>query len=326
MQDFKVGEYEDANKKKSGVISTLLTAILILLLFLPLFSHMDPPPGQEGILVNLGEIDVGQGDDNAPPPREIKEKEPETAPEEVKEETKPKPTPKKPEVKKPKVKTPKPKPVVKETVVTEDPDAIRIKREKEKKKKAEDKKRKEEEAAEEAREAAEEAAEEAKIAEERKKKAIAAEKKRKAAEAARRKAEAKKKADALDGLFGDGGGKGKTGKPGNQGDPNGDPNSDILEGKSTGAGKVGGGLGRRGVVSAPKITDNSQDTGVVVVDVCVDRNGRVTKAEIRQTKTTTTSRRLKNVAVKGAKSYKFKKDPSAPETQCGTITVDFRVR
>jgi len=82
MQDFKVGQYEDANKKKSGVISSLLTAILILLLFLPLFSHLNPPPGQEGILVNLGEIDVGQGDDNAPAPKpEPEEKEPETAPE-----------------------------------------------------------------------------------------------------------------------------------------------------------------------------------------------------------------------------------------------------
>ena len=325
MQDFKVGEYEDANKKKSGVISTLLTAILILLLFLPLFSHMDPPPGQEGILVNLGEIDVGQGEENAPPPKpQPEEREPETAPEEVKEDTKPEPTPKKPEVKKPKVKTPKP--VVKETVVTEDPDAIRIKKEKEKKEREEEKKKREEEAAEEAREAAEEEAREAKIAEERRKKAEAAEKKRKAAEAARRKAEAKAKADALDGLFGDGGGQGNTGTSGNQGDPNGDPDSKILEGKSTGAGKVGGGLGRRGIVSAPKIVDNSQDTGVVVVDVCVDRNGRVTKAEIRQTKTTTTSSRLKQLAVSNTKKYRFKKDSSASETQCGTITYDFRLK
>ena len=319
MQDFKVGQYEDANKKKSGVISTLLTAILILLLFIPLFSYVDPPPGQEGILVNLGEIDLGQGDDNAPPAKtQAKESKPEPEPESKPEPEKPQ---EKPKVEPPKP-TPKPEPIVKETVVTEDPDAIRIKKEKEKKKREQEIKEQEEREEHEREQQEELERQREKEAERR------AEEAKKAKEAAerKRKADAAAKAKEIDGLFGDGGGKGNTGKPGNQGDPNGDPNSDILEGKSTGAGKIGGGLGGRGILSAPKLTDNSQDTGVVVVDACVDRNGNVTKAEIRQTRTTTTSSRLKRLAVANAKKYRFKSDGSAPQAQCGTITYDFKVR
>jgi len=214
-------------------------------------------------------------------------------------------------------------------VVTEDPDAIRIKREKEKKKKEEKEKAEKRKAAEEAAEAREEeeAREKARIAEKARRKAEAAEKKRKAdAAAAKKKADAKKLAESLRGGFGDGSGKGKTGKPGNQGDPNGDPNSDILEGKSTGSGKVGGGLGSRGVSSAPKVIDNSQETGRVVVDVCVDRTGKVVSVDIRQTKTTTTSSRLKSLAKSNAKKYRFSKDSGAPQSQCGTITYDFKVK
>ena len=57
----------------------------------------------------------------------------------------------------------------------------------------------------------------------------------------------------IGGLFGqDGDGKGETGKPGNQGDPSGDPKCmKILEGISTGSGDIGGNLGGRGVLYKP---------------------------------------------------------------------------
>ena len=122
--------------------------------------------------------------------------------------------------------------------------------------------------------------------------------------------------------FGDG--KGKTDKPGNQGDPNGDPDAKKLEGISTGSGMVGGGLGDRGVVFEPKISDNSQKTGTVVVRVCVDRNGDVVSADYTQKGSTTADSELRNIAINSAKKFRFAK--SSIDKQCGTITIDFKVR
>ena len=189
---------EEKNKKVGMRLSILVHALLIILALMPLLFYQDPPPGQEGILVNLGLPDVGEGDENSGPAPVVEEEEytpeEETAPEEeVVDE------PQEPEVS-------KPEPVKeREVVTTEDPEAVALK-----KKKAE----------EEAKRRAEDA-----------KKKAEAEAKRKAEEEARRKAEAeaKRKAEAdalknqIGGLFGDGGGKGNTGTAGSQGDPNGDP-------------------------------------------------------------------------------------------------------
>jgi TonB family protein len=120
------------------------------------------------------------------------------------------------------------------------------------------------------------------------------------------------------------GGKGNTGKPGSQGDPNGDPNSNVLEGISKGSGRVGGGLGNRGVLHEPSINDRSQKTGRVVISVCVDKTGKVIKAEYTQKGSTTTDSELKDIAKKAAQQFKF--TTSEIEEQCGTITVDFKVR
>ena len=118
--------------------------------------------------------------------------------------------------------------------------------------------------------------------------------------------------------------KGKTGTSGNQGDPGGDPNSNVLEGISTGSGKVGGGLGSRGVLASPKVTDNSQKTGRVVVKVCVDSTGKVISAKFTQGGSTTTDSRLRAVAEKNALRWKFSK--GTMDKQCGTITYDFKVQ
>jgi TonB family protein len=288
--DTLVSREEPKNRQRSALISTLLHIILILLVLFPLLTFPDPPPGQEGILVNLGLPDVGQGDDNAGP----------TAPAEPvvkpQEETAP-----------PKAEPAKPEPVKeKEVRVTEDPEALALKRKQEQEKKAQadaDAKRKAEE---DAKRRAEEDA------------------KRKAAEkAAADKAAADKLKSDVGGLFGTGSGKGNTGKPGNQGDPSGDPNADKLSGVSTGVGTVGGGLGGRGVVAAPKITDNSQDRGRVVVRVCVDANGNVTSATYTQQGSTATSTKLRDLALANARTWKFA--PGA-DNQCGTITYNFQVQ
>lgn len=300
-----VGRYEEKNRKKGMVMSTLIHIVLILLAILPFLTYPDPPPGQEGILVNLGLPDQGEGDNNAGPseptaPSEDVEEEVEEEP-----EVQPEPTPVKPE---PKV---DPEPVKQKDVIkTEDPEAIALKKEKEKQKKIEEERKKQEA--------------EKKRQEEAKKKAAEDAKRKKAEEDARKKAEADALKNKIGGLFGDGDGKGKTGNPGNQGDPNGDPNSNILIGKSTGSGTVGGGLGNRGVEGRPKITDQTQKAGRIVIEVCVDSNGNVLSADYTQRGSTTTDSALRDVAIRNAKKWKFSKGDV--DKQCGTITYDFKLQ
>ena len=121
-----------------------------------------------------------------------------------------------------------------------------------------------------------------------------------------------------------GSGRGNTGKPGSQGVPNGDPNAKALEGISKGSGRVGGGLGNRGVLHEPSINDASQKTGTVVISVCVDKNGKVIRADYTQKGSTTTDTELKDIARRAALKFKF--TDSDIEEQCGTITVDFKIK
>ena len=129
------------------------------------------------------------------------------------------------------------------------------------------------------------------------------------------------------GLEGLGKGKGETGKPGNQGDPGGDPNADRVTGISTGSGVVEG-LGGRGATTRNTPQDNSSETGTVVVRVCIDKNGNVVEAKFSQkgekTSSTVTSGRLVNLAVESAKKWKF--SPGEVDKQCGWIIFNFKAK
>lgn len=307
-----INQQEQKNKRRGMTLSVILHILLLLLAILPILTFPDPPPGQEGILVNLGIPDVGQGDDNAGPsqPQEeasepVVEEIEESEPEEIAPEPEPEPEPVEVEV--------DPEPVEKEVVKTEDPEAIALKKKREKERKEK-----------EAREKAE--------AERKRKERAEAERKRKEREAKekaeaerkRKEAEANKFKDQIGGLFGDGKGKGDTGKPGNQGDPNGDPNADKLKGISSGSGQVGGGLSSRGISKQPKVSGNFQKSGKVVLDVCVDQNGRVTKAEYKLRGSTTSDAKLISIAKANAKNWRFTK--GSQSRQCGTITYLFKVK
>ncbi len=140
--------------------------------------------------------------------------------------------------------------------------------------------------------------------------------------------EAKEKAefDSKKKKFSDllGGGKGNNNTKGNQGNDKGDPNGKALDGISKGSGKVGGGLSGRGVEFEPTFADNSQKTGKVSLSICVNNEGKVTKAEFTQKGSTTSDAYLIDLARKTALKYRFSK--SDIENQCGTVNVDFRVQ
>ena len=295
---------EKKDRRKGLIFSVVFHTVLIVLLALFGLSWQSPPPEPGGILVNLGIPDVGQGDENAPkgdPAPPVEETKPEP-----KKETPPPPKETKPTPKKETKPTPTPK---KEVKKTEDPNAAAIRKQKEqerKKREAEARKKREAEA-------------KAKAEAEAKRKAEAA-----------RKAEEDRKRKELENLVsgglggGKGSGKGNTGKPGNQGDPGGDPNAGALSGISTGSGTVGGGLSGRGYKRPAAPKDNSQETGTVVVYVCVDKRGKVISAEYTQAGSTTSNSSLKRIAIANAKKYRF--DSGSVDKQCGTIRYDFKVK
>lgn len=287
----EVSKYEQENKRKGFVISVVVHTLIILLAALYGFTYQVPPPEPGGILVNLGVPDVGQGDENATESSPAKPVEEVTKPQE--EEATPPPQPQ------PKVEKEQPQ---KEVKTTEDPAAAALKKKQQ----------------EEARKKAEE---------ERQRKEAEAEAKRKAEEERQRKeAEAQRLKDQIaGGLSGSGKGKGNTGKPGNQGDPNGDPNASALEGISSGAGVVGGGLSGRGIMrKGPAIIDNSQEQGTVVLEVCVDRSGKVVSAEYLLKGSTTADSRLISLAKQNANAWRFSE--GNVDKQCGTIRYEFRLK
>jgi TonB family protein len=120
----------------------------------------------------------------------------------------------------------------------------------------------------------------------------------------------------------DGGGDGITGKPGDQGKINGDPNSKNY----SGLGGTGGGpsfsLSGRTMKSSPPIKDNSQEEGTVVVEIIVDKYGKVIRANAGARGSNTTSPILYEKATEAALKTKFSANPDADQ-QKGTMTFIF---
>ena len=138
------------------------------------------------------------------------------------------------------------------------------------------------------------------------------------------KSEAEKLAESK-AKFGSLFGGGSTGSENDKkGEDFGVPNAKVLEGLSKGKGEAGDGLGSRGLVYEPKIEDNSQKSGKVVVKVCVNKQGNVTSAKYTQRGSSTSDSYLISLAEKSAKKYRF--TPSNTEEQCGSITIDFIVK
>lgn len=119
-----------------------------------------------------------------------------------------------------------------------------------------------------------------------------------------------------------GGGDGNTGTPGDQGDESGDPNSSNYTGGGNGSG-LSFNLSGRSLLSSPKISDNSQEEGKVVVDIIVDKYGKVIRATPGARGSTTTNANLEKKAKEAALNTKFNANPSAAEEQKGQMTFIF---
>lgn len=119
-----------------------------------------------------------------------------------------------------------------------------------------------------------------------------------------------------------GGSDGETGTIGNQGDINGDPNSNNYKGGGSGNG-TSFNLSGRSMISTPKINDNSQEEGHVVVDIIVDKYGKVLRATPGARGSTTTSPVLYKKAKEAALKTKFNANPDVAEEQKGQMTFIF---
>lgn len=109
-----------------------------------------------------------------------------------------------------------------------------------------------------------------------------------------------------------------------KGDPLGKPDASALEGLTDAYGKTGEGLDDRGIEYQPKITDDTQKTGRVVVRICVNSSGKVISSNFTQKGSTTTDAHLIELAERSASKYRFSK--SNIDEQCGNIIIDFKLR
>jgi outer membrane biosynthesis protein TonB len=111
---------------------------------------------------------------------------------------------------------------------------------------------------------------------------------------------------------------------GNQGDPSGNPGVPNYTGGGQGTG-VSFELGGRKAQSLVKPPYNIQKDGIVVVDITVDRSGRVTAATPGAKGSTTLEESLLKLAKEAALQTKFEPMSDGPIIQYGKITYDFRL-
>ncbi|RUA11308.1 MAG: energy transducer TonB [Flavobacteriia bacterium] len=287
------------HKQKSSVITAIIVAIIIFIVFNFGLRYFDPPL-EYGISVNFGTTDFGRG--NVQPKEALKPvqqneevAEEQEIPEEIPAETKPE------EVKE--------EAVAEEVLTQETEEALAIKKQEDIKKKAE-------------------AKEKARKEKERLKKERIEREKKAAEEKKRKEQEAKRK--QLDALMGGintkgnaTGGEGDDNKPGDKGKVTGDPNAKGYYG--IGGNGSGGNyrLGNRKALAKPKPDYNCNEEGNVYVVILVDKNGRVISAKPGAKGTTNSAPCLLESAKKAALKTKFSADSNAPVKQVGLIIYNF---
>lgn len=277
--------FETKHEKDSARITALVAVILLLLIFIVGPKAMIPPE-EYGVAVNFGTTDFGSG--------RIQPREPvRNQPKEVIEE--------------PKVQESVPQ----ETAPVENTEEVLTE------------------------ENAEEIAMKKKLEEEARIKAEAELKAREEAERIereRREQEEKKK--NLDNLIGgigksDGtetGGEGDDNRAGDKGQLDGDPYAPSYFGEpGSGGGGTGYGLRGRGRPTRSIVRPECNEEGRVVVEIHVNREGRVVRA-VPGKRGTTGDICLYDAAKKTALTHKWPADSKAPTTQIGFVKIDFSIR
>jgi len=281
------------SERKKGIVGTTIFHVVVLALMLILgFSPPPPPEIEEGILVNFGTDETGYG---LIEPSEMA----------TQEESSPPPPP-------PAVNVQDDEPLLTQNneeapeVKKVDPEAERIRQEKIEA----DRRLREQLEAERIRKEQEEA-ERRRIEAEQKRQADIMNRTRDALANARNTGTSSTS-------------EGDAGGTGNQGVPTGSVDSKVRgDGSGLGDSGISYDLQGRGFQSLPSPRYDYQEGGRVVVEVSVDRNGRVTQAVAGIKGSTTLDDYLLRVARDAALQARFDPKPDAPPTQKGTITYNF---
>jgi len=81
----------------------------------------------------------------------------------------------------------------------------------------------------------------------------------------------------------------------------------------------------RKVIYRQDITNLIKESGKIMVDLCVDRSGRVVSADYNKGGSTLHERKLTKLAEDATKHYKFERDADAPNSHCGKLTFVFSI-
>lgn len=112
----------------------------------------------------------------------------------------------------------------------------------------------------------------------------------------------------------------KKGGGSNQGTGNGDGKGAGGDGKGSG---VSFNLGGRGSKALAKPTSSTSEVGTIVVEIFVNQEGVVKRANGGVRGTTISDKNMWKKCEQAARKSKFAADPDAPEEQRGTITYKF---
>lgn len=277
--------FETKHERDSAILTAVISAIILLLLFLAGTPLMDPPK-EFGMEVNFGTTDFGSGDVQ---PLEPIKSEPVNInkPAEV-EPVKSEPT--------------KAAETKEEVLTADNAEEIAIKKQKEA---------------------------------ENKIKAIAeAKAKAEAERVANEKRELDEKKKKLDALIGgvsksDGkasGSEGNDNKAGDKGQLDGNPYAPSYFGSGgSGSGGVGYGLNGRGSATYQTFKQVCNESGLVIVEIIVNRDGNVVEAKPGAKGSTNKAECLLDPAKKIALSHKWRPDPNAPTRQVGFVKVNFKL-
>lgn len=276
-------KYLETKHERNSAKITALLAIIILLLLFVVGPPYMDPPEEYGVAVNFGNSDFGKGNIQPKTPVKSEPKVTEDIPKP--ESTKAEPT-KSAEAR--------------EEVLTQDnAEEIAIKKQKEAEAKA---------------------------------KAIAeAKAKAEADRIAKEKREQEEKRKKLDALIGgvsksDGaeiGSEGNDNRAGDKGQLDGNPYAPYEGIPGAGQGGIGYGLNGRGAPRIKRYEGCTNEYGLVVVNIVVNRNGNVIEATPGAKGTTNISTCLREVAKKIAMSSKWPADSKAPTRQFGKISLNF---
>ena len=283
------------HKKKSFTLTTLLLSALLLLLFYIGMTYMDPPI-ESGIAINFGTMEFGSGE--VQPKEKVRSEPTQVTSEPVQQQ-----------VEAQSEAEPQEEAPIEEMMTSENEESIRIKQQQEAKRKAD-------EAAEKAKAEAERIQREQREAEEKK----------------RLEQEAKKKnIDALIGGIGRSegtatGSEGDDQQTGDKGSPDGDPYATSYYGApGSGSGTGGYGLSGRSLANQGKVQQECNQSGRVVVQIVVGRDGKVIEATPGVKGTTNNDPCLLEPAKETALMHRWNPDDKAPAQQIGFVVVNFKL-